>query len=88
MDDERLAALPGWRVNAAGRLEKTFRHEGFRAGLEFVKRVGEMCEATDHHGDLHLTWGATRLEVWTHATGGLTDKDFAWAARAEKLWGA
>ena len=63
-DDEReklLRELPGWTINAAGHLEKTFAHDGFRKGLEFVKRVGEMCEEQGHHGDLHLAWGATRL---------------------------
>ena len=83
-----LAQLDGWSVNAAGHLEKTFKHEGFRKGLEFVKRVGEMCEAQGPHGDLHLAWGGTRLEVWTHKIGGLVEADFIWAAKADSLWNA
>lgn len=81
-----LRKLDGWAVNAAGRLEKTYSHDGFRTGLDFVCRVGEMCEAQGHHGDLHLAWGATRLEVWTHKVGGLTEADFVWAAKADRLW--
>ena len=81
-----LAQLDGWSLNAAGHLEKTYPHEGFRKGLEFVKKVGEMCEAQGHHGDIHLAWGKTRLEVWTHKINGLVEADFIWAAKADELW--
>ncbi|MBI5596868.1 MAG: 4a-hydroxytetrahydrobiopterin dehydratase [Elusimicrobia bacterium] len=86
-EQERLLKeLSGWAINAAGHLEKTYPHEGFLKGLEFVKRVGEMCEAQHHHGDLHLAWGGTRLEVWTHKINGLVEADFVWAAKADVLW--
>ncbi|TPW21348.1 MAG: 4a-hydroxytetrahydrobiopterin dehydratase [Elusimicrobia bacterium] len=81
-----LAHLDGWALNAAGHLEKTYAHDGFRRGLEFVKKVGEMCEAQGHHGDIHLAWGKTRLEVWTHKINGLVEADFVWAAKADALW--
>lgn len=81
-----LAQLDGWTINPAGHLEKTYAYGGFRRGLEFVKLVGEMCEQVGHHGDLHLAWGATRLEVWTHKIGGLVEADFVWAAKADRLW--
>jgi 4a-hydroxytetrahydrobiopterin dehydratase len=81
-----LAKLDGWAINGAGHLEKTYRCEDFRPALEFVRRVGEMCEQVGHHGDLHLSWGGARLEVWTHKVGGLTESDFVWAAKADRLW--
>ncbi|TBR17591.1 4a-hydroxytetrahydrobiopterin dehydratase [bacterium] len=81
-----LPQLDGWSVNAAGHLEKTYPYEGFRRGLEFVKKVGEMCEAQGHHGDIHLAWGKTTLEVWTHKINGLVEADFIWAAKADELW--
>lgn len=84
--DRYLEEVPGWALNKAGHLEKTFAYKGFRRGLEFVKRVGEMCEEQGHHGDIHLAWGQTRLEVWTHKINGLVEADFVWAAKADKLW--
>lgn len=86
MARKMLEYVPGWALNKAGHLEKTYEHAGFRKGLEFVKKVGEMCEEQGHHGDLHLAWGKTRLEVWTHKIGGLVEADFVWAAKADKLW--
>lgn len=84
--EKLLPEVPGWTLNAAGHLEKTYAYKGFRRGLEFVVKVGEMCEAQGHHGDLHLAWGQTRLEVWTHKINGLVEADFIWAAKADKLW--
>lgn len=84
--DRYLEEVPGWTFNDAGHLEKTYVSKGFRRGLEFVKKVGEMCEEQGHHGDIHLAWGQTRLEVWTHKINGLVEADFVWAAKADKLW--
>jgi 4a-hydroxytetrahydrobiopterin dehydratase len=86
MAERWLESVPGWAINRAGHLEKTYEHAGFRKGLEFVKKVGEMCEEQNHHGDIHLAWGRTRLEVWTHKVNGLVEADFIWAAKADALW--
>lgn len=85
--EELLAELGGgWTINPAGHLERTYAFKGFRPGLEFVKRVGEMCEEQGHHGDILLAWGKVVLEVWTHKIGGLAEADFIWAAKADALW--
>lgn len=86
-EQERLLKkLNGWALNSAGHLEKTYTFERFRPGLEFVTRVGEMCEEQGHHGDIFLAWGKVRLEVWTHKINGLVESDFVWAAKADALW--
>src|SRR6188768_3328993 len=74
----------GWQV-AEGRLRKRFSWPDFASGLAYVVRVGAMSDAVGHHPDVALAWGRVDLEIWTHAVGGLTAVDFAWAARAEKL---
>ena len=81
-----LLELDGWKLNAAGHLEKSWTFKGFRPGLEFVRKVGEMCEEQGHHGDIFLAWGKVTLEVWTHKIGGLVEADFIWAAKADGLW--
>jgi 4a-hydroxytetrahydrobiopterin dehydratase len=80
-----LKQLDGWARNEAGHLYKEYAFEGFRPGLEFVSRVGEMCEEQGHHGDFFLAWGKVRLEVWTHKINGLVEADFIWAAKADAL---
>lgn len=75
----------GWKLVDEHHLEKEYSFEGFRNGFEFVKRVGEMCEDQGHHGDFYLAWGKVKLAVWTHKIDGLTESDFIWAAKADRL---
>jgi 4a-hydroxytetrahydrobiopterin dehydratase len=86
---DRIAALAaalghGWSV-AEGRLTKAFRFPDFASALAYVNRVGAMSEQVGHHPDVTLGWGKVTLAIWTHVAGGLTETDFAWAARAEAL---
>jgi 4a-hydroxytetrahydrobiopterin dehydratase len=84
---ERLARElgNGWQVVDGHHLEKTYRFPDFRTALGFVNRVAAMCEEQGHHGDLLLAWGKVRLTVWTHKIDGLTESDFVWAAKADRL---
>ena len=75
----------GWELVAEHRLEKEYSYKGFRNAFEFVKRVGEMSEEQGHHGDIYLAWGKVKLAVWTHKIDGLTESDFIWAAKADRL---
>ena len=73
-----------WRVED-GRLRRTFRFPDFRSALAYVDRVGAMSDEVDHHPEIRLAWGRVDVEIWTHTVGGLTETDFAWAARAQAL---
>ena len=75
----------GWEIVEEHHLEKNYSFKGFRNPFEFVKRVGEMSEEQGHHGDIYLAWGKVKLTVWTHKIDGLTESDFIWAARADRL---
>lgn len=75
----------GWRVVDEHHLEKDYAFKNFREALEFTKRVGEMAEEQGHHPDIYLAWGKVRLQVWTHKIDGLTESDFVFAAKADRL---
>jgi len=83
-----LAQLPGWQVEeAAGhrQLARAFRFRDFVAAVAFVNRIVPVAEAEGHHPDLLVTWGRVRVQLWTHAAGGLTENDFVLAARIDRL---
>ena len=42
------------------------------------------CESDDHHPDIAVHYKRVTLTFWTHSEGGLTAKDFAGAAGADK----
>lgn len=85
---EKLQAELGadWEVVDEHHLAKTFHFNDFAEALAYVNRVGEMAEQQGHHPDLHLAWGKVKVEVWTHKIDGLTESDFVFAAKAEKLY--
>jgi len=74
-----------WRAVDEHHLEKLYRFENFREALAFANRVGEIAEEQFHHPDIHLAWGRVRLEIWTHKIDGLTESDFVFAAKADRL---
>lgn len=86
--DRNLQEVPGWSVvQAEGHLQltRTFKFKGFLPGAELVDRIATVAEAEGHHPDLHLTYGSLRVDLWTHAAGGLTDNDFILAAKIDRL---
>jgi 4a-hydroxytetrahydrobiopterin dehydratase len=69
-------------------LVKSHKFPDFKSALAFVDQVGAMAEEQEHHPDLYLTWGKVRVEVWTHKIDGLTESDFVFAAKCDRLYSA
>ena len=89
--DRLLEQVPGWSVlQSDGHLSltRTFRFKGFLPGVDLVNRIAEVAEQEAHHPDLHLSYGVLRVELWTHAAGGLTENDFVLAAKIDALDGS
>ncbi len=75
----------GWQVMDEHHLEKEYRFRDFRQALDFTNAVGGLAESVGHHPDIHLAWGKVRLVIWTHKIGGLSESDFIFAAKADRL---
>ena len=74
----------GWKIverDGHPLLTRTFRFKGFMPGVDLVNRFAELAEQEAHHPDLHLAYGQLRVELRTHAAGGLTENDFVLAAK-------
>jgi 4a-hydroxytetrahydrobiopterin dehydratase len=74
-----------WRVVEDHHLEKEFGFKDFREALDFTNRVGDLAEEQGHHPDIYLAWGKVRLTVWTHKIDGLTESDFVFAAKSDRV---
>lgn len=77
----------GWQLRENGylSLEKTYRFKNFAQALDFVNRVGTLAEEQAHHPDIYLAWGRATLQIWTHKIKGLTESDFVFAAKCDRL---
>ena len=80
----KLVSVPDWQIES-GELVRTFLFKDFRESLAFVNKVGEAAEQAGHHPDIHIRYNRVRLALVTHDAGGITEKDFDLAARADKV---
>ncbi len=80
----RLTQLPGWQIES-GVLVRTFQFKDFVAALEFVNLIGKLAEVAGHHPDIDIRYNRVRLALITHDAGGLTEKDFDLATKAQNL---
>jgi 4a-hydroxytetrahydrobiopterin dehydratase len=86
--DDLLQQLMDWSVAESGghlQLTKTYRFNGFMPGVELLNRIARIAEAEGHHPDLRLSYGLLRVDLWTHAAGGLTQNDFVLAAKIDQI---
>lgn len=80
-----LRQLDGWELVENHHLRKSFKFPDFKSALDFVDRVGALAEEQQHHPDITLSWGRALVEIWTHKINGLTESDFVFAAKCDRL---
>jgi 4a-hydroxytetrahydrobiopterin dehydratase len=82
--EERLGASD-WR-REGDEIVRDWKFADFGEAMAFVNRVAEAAEAANHHPDILLHgWNKVRLSLTNHSEGGLTEPDFAMAARFDGL---
>jgi 4a-hydroxytetrahydrobiopterin dehydratase len=82
--EQRLKSLSGWMLDGDA-IRKQYTLAGFPEAIAFVNRLAPEAEAADHHPDIHINYKRVTLTYSTHSEGGLTAKDFAGAAMADRL---
>lgn len=80
-----LAQLDGWQVVDEHHLSKTYDFPDFVSALALLNKVAEVAESSGHHPDLALSWGKLRIDIWTHKIDGLTESDFVFAAKCDRV---
>jgi 4a-hydroxytetrahydrobiopterin dehydratase len=80
----RLPAAQGWD-RLGDMLVRSWHFPSSRRALAFVTDVVDLAERTDHHPDIVLSYRTVRLELSTHAVGGITDADFSLLAEIDRI---
>jgi len=80
--EARLADMDGWKRDD-DEIEKKFQFAGFKQAMAFVNRVADAAEAADHHPDIKISYDKVKISLSTHSEGGVTEKDFALAAKID-----
>jgi 4a-hydroxytetrahydrobiopterin dehydratase len=82
---DRLAAeLPKWTFED-GWIRRKYKTSGWKATLMVVNTVGHLAEAAWHHPDLSVSYAFVTVKLQNHVAKGITDKDFALAAKIEEV---
>jgi 4a-hydroxytetrahydrobiopterin dehydratase len=81
---DQLASNPEW-AEVNGEITRTFLFDDFNASIAFVNSIAEYAESVQHHPDILIRYNKVTLTVSTHDAGGITQKDFDLAAKAEAL---
>jgi 4a-hydroxytetrahydrobiopterin dehydratase len=82
--EQRVKGVSGWTLYG-DEIRKQYTFKNFLEAVAFVNRLAPDAEAADHHPDILINYKRVTLTYSTHSEGGLTDKDFAGAATADRL---
>ncbi|XP_057463040.1 pterin-4-alpha-carbinolamine dehydratase 2, mitochondrial-like [Actinidia eriantha] len=86
-----IRQVPKWNLENEGgkmKLSQSWKVKTFLNGLKFIKVVANLAEAEGHHPDLHLVGRYNvKIDICTHAVGGLTENDFILATKIDWLRG-
>ena len=82
--EQRIKTVKGWTLEGDA-IRKQFTFKDFLGAIAFVNRLAPEAERADHHPDILINYKRVTLTYSTHDEGGLTEKDFAGAATADRL---
>ncbi len=82
-----LNGLKGWNLSPDARIIWVdYLMKDFLSAVNFIRQIAKIAEKEDHHPDIHLTgYRRLKIELSTHAIGGLSENDFILAAKINQL---
>lgn len=80
----KLASLPEWS-QPGEEIQRTYRFRDFVAAMVFVDEIATHAESVQHHPDILIRYSRVTLSLSTHDAGGITEKDFDFAHKADAL---
>lgn len=83
----RMSTLhPDWTLAAdATSITRRFSFDGFAAAVQLANLAAWLGEKANHHPDVAFGWGYCTIIYRSHDVGGLSERDFASAARLDAL---
>ncbi|GBD34183.1 Putative pterin-4-alpha-carbinolamine dehydratase [bacterium HR34] len=84
--EKLLKQLKGWDLVDYKKISKNLQFQDFKESMEFVNKVADVSERENHHPDILIyQWNKVKIEIYTHAIGGLSENDFILAAKIDKV---
>ena len=82
-----IKKVPGWQLRDDAKLIfRDYLMKNFMAAIRFINNIATIAESENHHPDIHLVgYRKLRVELSTHALGGLSENDFILASKINQL---
>ena len=77
-----LARLPSWTL-AQGKLHREYKFADFVHAFGFMATSAIAIEAMNHHPEWFNVWNKVVIDLMTHDSGGVTQKDIDLARKLE-----
>ncbi len=82
--DTVLAQLDGWSLQN-GKLHRQFQFPSFVEAFGFMSSLALVAEAMGHHPEWFNVYNRVTIDLTTHDSGGITQKDVDFAQKANEL---
>ena len=82
---EFMGQHPDWNVVDDHHLERKGEFPDFATALDFVNRVGGICESMNHHAEFELGWGSVVIRTWRQDIDGLSERDWDLVNKIDQL---
>lgn len=79
-----LASLHGWSRNGIA-IERKYEFPDFVQAMKFVNKVADAAEAAGHHPDIQIVYNKVTLQLTSHDSGGVTQRDIKMAGTLNQV---
>ena len=82
-----LQQLPEWQLSGSA-ITRTFEFSDFMQAMDFVNQVARAAEEANHHPDITINYNKVTMQLSSHDSGGVTQRDVRMAARISEIAGS
>ncbi len=79
-----ITSLAGWSIQD-GKLHKEFKLKDFVQAFGLMAQVALVAEAMNHHPEWSNVYNRVRIDLSTHESGGITERDIELAGRIDAI---
>jgi 4a-hydroxytetrahydrobiopterin dehydratase len=79
-----LTSLRGWTRSGIA-IERKYEFKDFVEAMKFVNKVADAAEAAGHHPDIHIVYNRVTLQLTSHDSGGVTQRDVKMAGKINEI---
>ena len=84
--ENKISTLAGWIVRD-DKLHKQYQFDSFIEAFGFMSSVALVAESMNHHPEWSNVYNRVIIDLTTHDSGGISDLDFEFAERVDKIVG-